>query len=283
MPAPSPGDIWLDFEGDPWFEPGRGLEFLFGWIELAENGEEVYRELWARDREREREVFEQLVDYIVDRRARFPDMHVYHYAQYERSALTRLAGEHATREEDVDDLLRGEVLVDLFRVTKQALRASVPGYSIKRVEELYGFVREAEIGGWSHAVHDFETALETGDDSLLAGIAAYNREDCVSTLELHRWLLGLRPEIPWRVPPEQREQSVEAVQKRPGRDRVRHELLAGAGEGEPRWLLAQPPACHRREGRPQWWAYFHNLSLDEAELLDSGETIGGAQPPRGAR
>jgi predicted RecB family nuclease len=277
MPEPSPGDIWLDFEGNPWYEPGRGLEFLFGWVELAENGEELYRTIWARDRDEERRGFEQLIDYLVERRRRFPDMHIYHYAPYERSALTRLAGEHATREEEVDDLLRGEVLVDLFRVTKQALRASVPGYSIKRVEELYGFTRAAEIGGGSQAVYDFETWLETGEDSLLERIAAYNREDCLSTLELHRWLLGLRSDIPWRLPPEQREEKEEALQRREERDRVREELLAEAEEGNPRWLLAQLLDYHRREGRPQWWAYFHNRSLDEEELLDSSETIGGLE------
>ncbi|HEY2938335.1 MAG TPA: TM0106 family RecB-like putative nuclease [Gaiellaceae bacterium] len=277
MPEPSPGDIWLDFEGDPWYEPGRGLEFLFGWVELAENGEELYRTLWARDRDEERSAFEQLVDYLVERRRRFPGMHVYHYAQYERTALTRLAGEHGTREEEVDDLLRGEVLVDLFRVTKQALRASVPGYSIKRVEELYGFVREAEIGGGSQAVYDFETWLETGEGSLLDRIAAYNREDCLSTLGLHRWLLELRPDIPGRAPPDERERSEEAEKRDEERDRVRDELLAGAEEGQPRWLLAQLLDYHRREGRPQWWAYFHNLTLDPEELEDSSETIGGLE------
>jgi uncharacterized protein len=204
-------------------------------------------------------------------------MHVYHYAQYERTALTRLAGEHGTREEEVDGLLRGEVLVDLFRVTKQALRASVPGYSIKRVEELYGFVREAEIGGGSQAVYDFETWLETGEDSLLERIAAYNREDCLSTLGLHRWLLGLRPDIPWRKPPDERERSEEAEKRVEERDRVRAELLAGAEEGEPRWLLAQLLDYHRREGRPQWWAYFNNLTLDPEELEGSSETIGGLE------
>jgi uncharacterized protein len=277
MPEPSPGDIWLDFEGDPWYEPGRGLEFLFGWVELAESGDERYRTLWARDRDEERRAFEELVDDLVERRRRFPGMHVYHYAQYERTALTRLAGEHGTREEEVDDLLRGEVLVDLFRVTKQALRASVPGYSIKWVEELYGFVREAEIGGGSQAVFDFETWLETEEDSLLDRIAAYNREDCLSTLGLHRWLLGLRPDIPWRKPPDERERSEEAERRDEERDRVRDELLAGAEEGQPRWLLAQLLDYHRREGRPQWWAYFHNLTLDPEELEDSSETIGGLE------
>ena len=151
MPEPSEGDIWLDFEGDPWFEPGRGLEYLIGWVYL-EDGELRYDCIWARDRAEERAGFEQLMDFIVERRRRFPGMHVYHYAPYERSALRRLMGEHATREHELDDLLRGEVLVDLFRVMRQALRASVESYSIKAVEELYGFEREGELGGGGAAV-----------------------------------------------------------------------------------------------------------------------------------
>ena len=213
LPEPSPGDIWLDFEGDPWFEPGRGLEFLTGWLELAEDGEPVYRSLRAATREEERAAFEAFVDHVVERRRRFPGMHVYHYAPYERTALTRLMGEHATREEEIDDLLRGEVLVDLYRITRQALRASVPSYSLKEVEKLFGFERTAEVGGGSKAVHDFETYLETGEESLLEGIEAYNREDCVATYELHRWLLERRPEIPWRPPPDERERSEEAEER----------------------------------------------------------------------
>jgi predicted RecB family nuclease len=277
LPERSPGDVWLDFEGDPWFEPGRGLEYLTGWMELAQDGEPRYECLWARDRNEEKRAFERFVDFVVERRRRFPGMHVYHYASYERTALTRLAGEHGTREEEIDDLLRGEVLVDLFRVTRQALRASVPGYSIKRVEELYGFERQAEVSGGSESVHDFEQWLEIGEDSLLEGIRAYNREDCLSLYELHRWLLAQRPDMPWRKAPEEREPSEEAEERRGERERVRDELLSGAEEGEPRWLLAQLLDYHRRESRPQWWAYFHNLTLDEEELLDSSETIGGLE------
>ena len=61
-------------------------------------------------------------------------------------------GEHATREAEVDDLLRGEVLVDLYQVTRQALRASVPSYSIKEIEALYGFERSAEVSGGTESV-----------------------------------------------------------------------------------------------------------------------------------
>ena len=84
-------------------------------------------------------------------------------------------GEHATREQEIDDLLRGEVLVDLFRVVKQALRASVESYSIKEVEKLYGFEREAEVGGGGASVVAFEEWLETGDSRCSRGSATTTR------------------------------------------------------------------------------------------------------------
>jgi predicted RecB family nuclease len=279
LPEPNRGDVWLDLEGDPWFEPARGLEYLFGWIELGDDGESRYEHVWARDRDEERQGFERLIDYLVERRRRFPGMHVYHYAPYERTALSRLMGEHGTREAEIDDLLRGEVLVDLFRVTKQALRASVPSYSIKEVEKLYTFERHAEVGAGGESVNAFETWLETGDDALLEGIRDYNEEDCVSLYELHRWLLARRPDhIPWRAPPEERERSEEAEERDAERARVRDALLAGAEEGDPDWLLAHLLDYHQREERPQWWEYFFHRGLDDEELLANRNTLGGLVP-----
>ncbi|MGH3116143.1 MAG: AAA domain-containing protein, partial [Gaiellales bacterium] len=171
------------------------------------------------------------------------------------------------------------VLVDLYRVTRQALRASLPRYSIKNVEELYGFERTAEVGGGGESVNAFEGWLESGDDSLLEGIREYNREDCVSLYELHRWLLGQRPaDLPWRLPPEERERSEEAEERDAHRARVRDELLAGTEEGDPDWLLAHLLYYHQREERPQWWEYFHHLSLDEEELFNDRTTLGGLEP-----
>ena len=74
----------------------------------------------------------------MDRLATDPAIHIYHYAPYEPTAVGRLMGRHATREEEVDRLLRGDVFVDLFRAVRQGLRASVESYSIKKLEPLYG-------------------------------------------------------------------------------------------------------------------------------------------------
>jgi predicted RecB family nuclease len=83
LPAPSFGDLFFDMEGDPFFEPERGLEYLFGmWSEGA-----GFEAIWAHDRASEQGAFEQLVDLIHERLEADPNLHVYHYAAYETAAL----------------------------------------------------------------------------------------------------------------------------------------------------------------------------------------------------
>jgi uncharacterized protein len=276
LPAPDEGDVWLDLEGHPFYETSRGLEYLFGYCYRDASGEVVYEALWGRDRDGEREIFERFVDWLVERRGRYPRMHVYHYAAYERTALTRLAGEHGTREDEVDGLLRDEVLVDLYRVVKQSLRASLESYSIKAVEKLYGFERTADVSGGDESVVRFEEWLETGEAALLADVERYNEEDCRSTVALHEWLLALRPaDVPWRLPPDERPRSEEAIERDAERAALEAELLEGADEGSPRRLLGNLVDYHQREARPQWWAWFRWPQLDDDELIRDRTAIGG--------
>ena len=59
-------------------------------------------------------------------------------------------GRYATREEEVDGMLRAGIFVDVHSVLKQAVRASVEEYSLKKLEALYGFNRKTppDIGRW---------------------------------------------------------------------------------------------------------------------------------------
>ncbi len=130
----------------------------------------------------EKRAFERLIDFIVERHARHPNMHVYHYAPYEPTALKRLMGRHGTREEEVDRLLRGGVLVDLFRAVRQGLRASVESYSIKRIEALYDFQRSRACAMRARASSSSRRGSSSGtvSDRLRTSstaIEAYNRDD----------------------------------------------------------------------------------------------------------
>src|SRR5206468_2097677 len=158
--------------------------------------------------------------FLLAHRREHPDMHVYHYANYERAALQRLMQKHGTREDEVDELLRRRVLVDLFQVVRQALRISVPSYSLKKVEELYFAPRETDVLGGDESTVVFERWIESGDDELLERIERYNEDDCRSTFGLHWWLEGRRPELAWAEPPEEKAPSAESVEARTEREAV---------------------------------------------------------------
>ena len=57
-------------EGDPFFDPAGGLEFLFGVLWREADGTTTYRPFWAHDRDGERRAFEEFVDFVGERRAR---------------------------------------------------------------------------------------------------------------------------------------------------------------------------------------------------------------------
>jgi predicted RecB family nuclease len=108
LPEPSAGDISFDFEGDPFVGDG-GLEFLFGYLYLDADGAPQYTGDWASNRQDERAAFERFIDFVSGRLAIYPDLHIYHFAPYEPAALKRLMGRYATRENEVDNLLRAEM------------------------------------------------------------------------------------------------------------------------------------------------------------------------------
>ena len=307
IPAPSPGDIFFDFEGDPlWQDPATsqwGLEYLFGVVEApdwqdGDAGGPVFRPFWAHSRSGERQAFLDFLAYVEERRARFPDMHVYHYAAYEKSALRNLSVRHLAGEDIVDSWLREGVLVDLYATARHSLRISEPSYSIKKLEPLYmgenlrsGDVKDAGASVVAYAAYC--AARDGGDTAeaarILASISDYNEYDCLSTLRLRDWLLELRdasaarhtgvgqepgkagdggapvplrPDVP-RVP------KVPEAQPTPGELRLQG-YLAGLPDTRP-WsnderaiaMVAAATGYHRRERKQFWWEHFDRT---EAEI-----------------
>ena len=270
----STGDVILDLEGHPFFEPARGLTFLFG-VVTVDGDAPRYEPFWAHDRDGERRAFENFIDLVHARLTQHPDLHVYHFGAYEESAIKRLMGEYATRESEVDDLLRQKIFVNLYTVFRQALRAGVPSYSLKKLEPLFEFTRVASMRSGMEAIVDYEQWLESKDDKFLAQIAAYNEEDCRATLALLDWLHKLRPlELPWPEVPEPRAISEEAAEALNARQRLREQLLEGAEPGSSCWLAAELLEYHRREARPAWWWYFERLGMMPEKLVEDSESIG---------
>ena len=306
MPTPSAGDVFFDFEGDPlWSERGSGtwgLEYLFGIVEV-DSGAPVFRTFWAHDREAERQALVDFVGWLADRRRQWPDLHVYHYAAYETAALLRLAARHGVCEDEVDQLLRDGVFVDLYAVVRSAIRVSQRSYSIKKLEPLYMEAREAAVTNAADSIvvyHQFMSArdAERFDDAarLIDEIADYNRDDCVSTWMLRDWLLAQGAAAdpagspadpstgteagPVQTPSEQRLalMNLETLL----RDRLvgikPHERTP---EEQAVALVAASVLFHAREDKPVWQAHFERLRLpvgdwrvaDGVFLVESAELV----------
>ncbi len=159
LPEPSPRDLFFDIEADPWLEE-HGREYLLGTLSV-DGGATVYRPFWGHSVEEERTAFEGFIDDVMARLERDPRMHVYHYGGYESGAIKRLMQRHATREDEVDRILRGGVLVDLLSVVRQGIRASVESYSLKQVEHLFGFDRQGRVTQAGFSVVEYEEWLGT--------------------------------------------------------------------------------------------------------------------------
>ena len=295
LPEPTDGDLFFDFEGDP-FVGESGLEYLFGYAWQDDDGQARYTGDWALTREAERQALERFVDFVIARLERWPQLHIYHFAPYEPAALKRLMGRYATREDEVDRLLRGKVFVDLFAVTRRALRASVESYSIKRLEPLYGFDRDVPLRTANHALAKLQAFLELGDADALGEadremVEGYNRDDCVSTWRLRDWLEARREELV--AGGETIERPAPGAQE-PGEtvtawlERITPviaQLTAGVpddpiertDEQQGRWLLAYILDWHRREQKAVWWEYFRLSDLTSDDLVDERAAISGLE------
>src|SRR5882724_4826925 len=287
LPEPSVGDMFVDLEGDP-FVGENGLQYLFGFAVLDVPGELKYEKRWALNREEEKKGFEWLVDEIMRRREANPKMHVYHFGAYEPGTFKRLMGMYATREDQIDRMLRAGLMVDLHQAYKQGVRASVEEYSLKKVEEFYGFMRETPLEASRVAMRYVEHRLELGrvgeklPDEIRETIEGYNADDCVSAARLRDWLEGERKKlvasgIEVRRLTEKSGDPSEKLKDKLDRVAALTELLSAAIPADPaartedqaaRWLLAQLLSWHRREDKRAWQDGYRYAEMNDEDLLD---------------
>ena len=328
LPPPSAGDIFFDFEGDPlWQESATGvwgLEYLFGVVEAPTGPGDpgVFRPFWAHSREAEKQAFLDFLDYVEKRRLEYPDMHVYHYAAYEKTALRKLSVMHVAGEDTVDEWLRQGLLVDLYQTVRTSIRISENSYSIKKLEPLYmgtnlrsGDVKDAGasvVVAYAHYCDARDDGRAEEAATILAGISDYNEYDCLSTLELRNWLLGLAREhgitaggdgVASTLTTEAVDTGADTAPGAADLDPLEVALagLAGADVGlseddrKAVSMLAAAVSYHRRERKAFWWAHFDRCEngpdthhqqdrnvflVEDAEVLEDWWKDGAKLPER---
>lgn len=214
LPPASPLDVYFDIEGHPLVE--GGLEYLWAvsYIDsdVPRGKHYAYRDWWAHTEGQEKFAFEQFIDWVHQRWQQDNKMHIYHYASYEVSAIRRISNRYNTKTEQVDELLKNNVFVDLYKIVKNGLLIGEPSYSLKNIEHLYRGKRETAVASGDESIVFYEKWRESGgaerwcQDKLgyaswlsadsfdwdnwpeLKQIREYNIDDCESTLELVEWL-----------------------------------------------------------------------------------------------
>ncbi|WP_144714274.1 bifunctional RecB family nuclease/DEAD/DEAH box helicase [Curtobacterium pusillum] len=288
IPAPDPGDVFFDFEGDPLHtEDGVhwGLDYLFGLVD----DQAEFTAFWAHTIRDERIALEQFLAFIAERRQRYPSMHIYHYAAYERTHLLSLAARHGVGEEAVDDLLRAGVLVDLYPIVRKALVVGSHSYSIKKLEPLYmgSDLRESDVTNAADSITAYVDAiaeLRTGDPAvgqhMLDEVADYNAYDCRSTLRLRDWLLSLRIDAPATPEPDTLDLPPIPVEREP--NPVSVALAAATADVDAldrtpdQTALALAAAAidyHRREAKTFWQDHFDRLRNPVDDWADTRDVL----------
>lgn len=289
LPPSSPNDVYFDIEGYPLAKDG--LEYLLGAVCL-ENGDSLFFDWWSHDQMQEKESFQAFVDWLHARWKADPSMHVYHYASYETTAMRRLMGKHATREREVDDLLRNQVFVDLLTVVRQGVIIGTSGYSLKDIESLYMEPRKGEVktaGGSVVAYHAWMESHESPDwrkSPILKEIRDYNQIDCESTLSLANWLRKEQVKNPIKYIPAQGKKNEEKDEKEDHPSTLLAEKLLQewdatgdkkSARARTLELLAALLGYHWREAKPVFWRMFDRHEMTEQELTDDFDCLAGLQ------
>jgi len=291
LPDADKGDLFFDFEGDPlWTVDGRewGLEYLWGVLTVGDE----FHPFWAHDRPGERQALIDFLAMVRKRRRRFPGMHIYHYAAYEKSTLLRLAGRYGVGEDEVDALLREGILVDLYPLVRKSIRVGAENYSIKSLEPLY-MGDELRSGGVTTATASITEyarycALREGgsiDDAatVLKEIEEYNRYDCRSTRRLRDWLVARAIEsgVPPRGPVPVKGDTTPDAADVDLPDHVEKKLLKFAGDGTEARTPEQTAVAmiwaakgfHKREDKPFWWGHFDRVNNPVGEWADNSDVF----------
>ena len=225
---------------------------------------------------------------VRKRLKRYPGMHIYHYAAYEKSTLLRLAGRYGVGENDVDDLLRNGILVDLYPLVRKSIRVGTENYSIKSLEPLYmgNELRSGEVTTATDSITQYARYCALRDEGradeaagVLKEIEDYNVYDCRSTRRLRDWMMaraiesGVPPRGPQPVRDERRRSNSATTSNA--------HCCKFAGDGvEQRTaeqtavaMVAAARGFHRREDKPFWWSHFDRVNNPVDEWADNSDVF----------
>ena len=282
LPKENEGDIFYDIEGFPQSEK-RPFEYLHGVFYLNGKKQE-YKSFAVKkyQQSEEKRIFVELIHFFKKHFDKYPDAFIYHYNDYEKRALKELSNEYSSTFPDgvnlIDKLLRQEKFIDLYRVVEQCMQTSEKDLSLKTIEKFYREERNAKIKNADDSIRLFDDWCATNDQKLMKDIINYNEEDCVSTYDLRKFLLKHKPDnIPdFSQSEEEKDMNSEFKDFEKKEIDLINQLEKKRNKENTKIVddLISLVGFHRREAKPDIWAYYDRMKKSPEELEDDSECIG---------
>ncbi len=273
LPKSSECDLYFDIESvEDHIYPG-GLEYLFG-IFYIENGKENFKALWSHNKSEEKKNLIKFFDFTKQHFEKYPNSKIYHYGSYEITALLKLSSFHKVKGIEYDHYLNLDKFVNLLEVNRQGLFISENSNSLKNMEKFYHFKREGDVQRGDVSQEYYIEWLETNDKKFLEEIESYNKQDCHSTYELHKWLLDKKPEeTSWFIPKkngemELRDWEIDMItyQEKVEKSKIENKKI--------KQLMSDIIGFYNREDKPAWREFFERRTKSDEELIEDPECIG---------
>lgn len=278
LPPKSELDIYFDIESNPLLTK---IPLHYLWGAAHEDTQEGFDCWWAHSEEEMKKAFEDFMDWTYARWQKDKNMHVYHYGQFEISAMRKLMGHFGTREKEVDDLLRNQVFVDLYRVVKQSLCIGTTGYGLKAIEPLFREKRDNEVSSGQDSTVVYELwssdrgdTKDHTDNEYLKEIWDYNKDDCVSLITLSEWLRVIQKDEGFKyLFKESKEREVEQIEASSILDELVEGLVSKEDKPHAR-ILSNLCLYHKRENKPAYWRLFDRLESSDEDLVGDLDCLG---------
>ena len=184
-------EVFLDLEGaDPGQNPeGTGwVNYLIGNVIRSPGQSATYQPFFAANFEQEGQILGEFFQWAGS----LEDARFYHWHNYEKTHLTKMANSHGLEPNLVSRVL--DRLVDLSPITTGAFAFPTYGESLKDIAKWLGFSwRQEDVSGQSSMVL-YQDYVESGgtDDQTRQKLLDYNEDDCRATLHVFDCLTANR-------------------------------------------------------------------------------------------
>jgi len=278
MPKPSKSDLFFDLEGSSQVHDEK-IEYLFG-IYYEENGQQKYESFWAKDKDEEKKNLIKFFDFTKNHFKKYKDAKIYHYGDYEKSALETITSIHKVKDIEYDQYYRSNKFVNLFTICQHAMLISENSYSLKNIEKFYKFKRTGDVKRGDQSEEFYLEWVQTGNQKLKDQIIDYNKQDCYSTYKLREWLLERKKETGTKfledIENNEDEENLRDHEKEiiEYRNKIQNSKLKNKKILN---ILSDTIGFYTREDKGKWREFFHRKNLSDDELLDDRECIAKMQ------